>query len=336
MKTVAERAGVSLMTVSRALRNAPEVSPLTRQRVCAIAEELGYRPNPLIAALMTGVRKKPSRTLAQTIAFITTSPDRNLSLAGTTDQAYYRGAKNRAESLGFELREFWIGDDPSRAKRVEGILHARGIKGLLIGPVSRSDTRIPFDWARYSAAALGYSFREPMLNRATNHQLHTIRLVIAELKRRGYRRIGLAVTTSHNERVDHNWTTGFNDYAAGLKSRERVPVLTEVFSATAFERWMGRYRVDAVIGGRWVMNMLKDLGKNVPDDIGFGCLDYHPTFGDLAGVDQNTNNVGAIAIDLVVEQLYHNELGIPETPKVVMIEGRWQNGSTVRAANSPR
>lgn len=42
---IAERAGVSIATVSRVFNNSPRVSPRTRERVLAVAEELGYQPN---------------------------------------------------------------------------------------------------------------------------------------------------------------------------------------------------------------------------------------------------------------------------------------------------
>lgn len=51
--TVAEVAGVSYGTVSRALNNRPDVNPLTRQRVLAVARELGYVPNPIARGLST-------------------------------------------------------------------------------------------------------------------------------------------------------------------------------------------------------------------------------------------------------------------------------------------
>lgn len=42
---LARRSGVSAATVSRALNDRPEVSPATRRRILALAEELGYLPN---------------------------------------------------------------------------------------------------------------------------------------------------------------------------------------------------------------------------------------------------------------------------------------------------
>lgn len=51
---VAREAGVSLATVSRALRGLPNVAPATRERVRATAEALGYRPDPSAARLAAG------------------------------------------------------------------------------------------------------------------------------------------------------------------------------------------------------------------------------------------------------------------------------------------
>lgn len=51
--TVAEAAGVSYGTVSRALNNRPDVNPATRQRVLEAAQRLGYVPNPIARGLST-------------------------------------------------------------------------------------------------------------------------------------------------------------------------------------------------------------------------------------------------------------------------------------------
>lgn len=51
---VARRAGVSIATVSRALRGSRQVATTTRQRIEAIAEELKFRPNRLGRSLAEG------------------------------------------------------------------------------------------------------------------------------------------------------------------------------------------------------------------------------------------------------------------------------------------
>ena len=53
MKDIAEDLNVSLMTVSKALRNHADVAEETRRRVCQHARELGYEPN-LVACSLAG------------------------------------------------------------------------------------------------------------------------------------------------------------------------------------------------------------------------------------------------------------------------------------------
>ena len=47
IKDVAQRAGVSVATVSRVMNGSNKVSETTRQRVLEVIEELSYRPNLL-------------------------------------------------------------------------------------------------------------------------------------------------------------------------------------------------------------------------------------------------------------------------------------------------
>lgn len=52
---VAERAGVAVSTVSRALSAPDKVSPATRRRILQVAEEMGYVKNHLASSLASGV-----------------------------------------------------------------------------------------------------------------------------------------------------------------------------------------------------------------------------------------------------------------------------------------
>ncbi|MGA2851107.1 MAG: LacI family DNA-binding transcriptional regulator [Terracidiphilus sp.] len=54
MKDVAQACGVSIITVSKAMRGRPDIGAETRKRVLAKAKELNYRPNLIARSLVTG------------------------------------------------------------------------------------------------------------------------------------------------------------------------------------------------------------------------------------------------------------------------------------------
>lgn len=54
IEDVAKRSGVSVATVSRALRDLPNVAPSTRERIRAVAKELAYVADPSAARLAAG------------------------------------------------------------------------------------------------------------------------------------------------------------------------------------------------------------------------------------------------------------------------------------------
>jgi len=53
IKDIAKRAGVSFSTVSKALTGSPLVKPQTKERVLAIAREMGYQPNMAARSLVS-------------------------------------------------------------------------------------------------------------------------------------------------------------------------------------------------------------------------------------------------------------------------------------------
>ena len=54
MKDIAEDLGLSVITISKVLRNHPDVGEETRERVLARVKELDYRPNLAARSLVTG------------------------------------------------------------------------------------------------------------------------------------------------------------------------------------------------------------------------------------------------------------------------------------------
>ncbi|MDQ8207924.1 LacI family DNA-binding transcriptional regulator [Coraliomargarita sp. SDUM461003] len=107
LKQIAEKAGVSRMTVSCALRNSPRVKAETAARIQAIADELGYAPDPRFAEHMARVRETKQKALLP-IAWINANAKQKAFREYEWLQPYFEGAQERCEELGYRLEEFWL------------------------------------------------------------------------------------------------------------------------------------------------------------------------------------------------------------------------------------
>jgi DNA-binding LacI/PurR family transcriptional regulator len=330
LRDIAAAAGVHFTTVSLALRNHPRLPRETCVRLQALAEKLGYVPDPMLASLANYRSNLRPAGYQATLAWVTAHPTRHGWRDWPIFGEHYAGAESRAAALGYRLEEFWLGEPGLSAARAAQILQSRGITGLLIAPQPRAGATLELPWERFSAITIGYSLAQPQLHMACAHQYRCIRLALHELALRGYRRPGLVMLRSSDERVDHNWLAGLLvEQFAGIAIAP--PLLLEAWDEAAFAAWLRRHQPDALVSKCVeVEAALLRLGRAVPRDIGVGFLtDTHP--GDKhSGVDENPRQIGAAAVDFLIGMLHRNERGAPEHPHRLLIEGTWIEGRTVR------
>lgn len=330
MQQIAERAGVSRMTVSRALRNAPEVSSTTRKVVQEVAAALGYRPDPLIQRLTSHLADTHRRNEGKVIAWINAYKERR----GKGDLPFvtmYRAAATRANELGFELEEFWLGEPGMTGKKLSRILYQRGIECLIVAPTPRGGGHMTMDWDKFSCVALGYAMVAPRLHRIGSHHLHGAREAIRQLYRRGYRRIGLCISRDENLRMDHSCLEAVAYHQLRIPRRDRVkPLIQTSFSEKETQRWLRNERPDSIITQYyWLPEVLDRAKLRVPDDVAVAFLNLDYVQPGVSGINQRYPVIGKAATDLVIGQHFRNEKGIPEAHHTIMIEGYWSDGSTV-------
>lgn len=336
MQDVADKAGVSRMTVSLALRNHPSIPPETRARIQAIAHELGYRANPLISALMVQRRARRLPTAPPTIAYVTAYPTRDgWRHRGRIHIDYFEGAKERAEQRGYRLELFWAREPGMTARRASAILRARNIRGLLLAPVLTARGHLSLDWSRFAVATMGFSLWRPRVHRAVPNQFQGTYTLLRRLARLGYRRIGLVIDRRVNERNNRQYTAALFDWQQRVPRARRVPPLViERWDEPSFRRWFAKHHPDAFITQHGeIHHSTQALGLSVPREVGLVCLSVSDLPPGTAGLNPKGRVIGATAADLVIDQLERNELGLPAEPQVVMIESEWVDGRTVR---SPR
>ncbi len=342
LKDVAEAAGVTRMTVSLALRNHASIPEATRERIRGHAKRLGYLPDPEVARIMGSIRARRRNHRPTTIAYITAHQNRYEWKNHPTHLAYFQGAERRAAECGFLLEEFWLGEPGMSARRLGEVIRNRGINGVVVSPFPWAQPLFEgFPWEFFSAVALGYSMVQPPLCRACNHQFQSMQLLVAELCRRGYRKIGFAMERDQNDRVRHNWRGGFMSDAAPFPSWPVVPfLLHEDWTRERFALWLQRESPDVVVtAGPEVERWLAELGLETPRDIGLANVDLVPAMAErkITGINQNSPQVGAAGVDLLISLMSSNERGAPSVPRILMVEGAFVQGKTTafRHANIP-
>jgi LacI family transcriptional regulator len=123
LKDIAERAGVSIMTVSKALRGAPDIAAGTRARIRDLAQQMGYVPNSMAQSLRT----HNTRLIGLILPAVTNPIFARLILA----------VEERAHALGCDLILSHTLNLAEREATTIRRMISRRVEGLLLFPVHR-------------------------------------------------------------------------------------------------------------------------------------------------------------------------------------------------------
>jgi len=126
LKDIAARVGVSVMTVSKALRDEPDVSAATKVRIKQMAQEMGYVPD----STAQGLRTRTTKLFGLVIP----------SLANPIYSRVILAIQERAYELGYEVVLAYSLNLPDREEACIRRLLSRRVDGLFLVPVYRMAT----------------------------------------------------------------------------------------------------------------------------------------------------------------------------------------------------
>lgn len=337
MADVAKAAGVHQTTVSLALRRHPGIPDATRERILTAAHKLGYRPNPLVAALMGQLRNRRRKQEGEVIAYLTNFRDKSFWKKQAMFLAMFEGASKRAGELGFTLQEFNMAERGMNSTRILSILQARGIRSLVIAPLPDEQTELDLDVRQFAVVALGVSLQSPKVERIANDHYQSMQIAFRECVKRGYKRIGFIIGRAASERLEERWLAAFLHGQCALHASQRIPplllhsfLLREVRDDIA--AWMKEQVPDVVVIplGGWQEDWHAMLVKFTQNrTLGVVNLSLPPNPGRFAGIQQNAHKIGEIAIERVVARLQHNDQGPLSLIQNTMLHGEWHDGETL-------
>ncbi len=327
MKDVAKACGVSVVTVSRVLKKDRNHSVETRERVFKMAEKLGYRPNPLVAALMSARgRHKPAKG---TVNLALLNPGGNQDWP---QHPFYQGVMAQAETLGFSIEMFDFGKTGGR-QRLRSVFQSRGIRGVVVLPTPEADWALGFDLTGFAAATIGYSVTSPDMPRVVTDTYGRVMMALNQARERGYRRIGVLGTDDLDQRFQHLGTAASKVFAhlnpdVEVRSLNVDPCWTPGDNAAVVHAWVQQHRVDAIISQVGLYDELRAGGLDIPGAVGFVHMHLNLDTA-VTCMDQNQHWIGRKTTDVVVGMINRNEFQIPEQSQIIMIPSTWVEGTTL-------
>ena len=343
LRDIANRVGVSKMTVSRVLREDPAVAESTRKQVLEAARELGYTPNPKLARLMSEMAN--SRSHANTLgelAFITSEESEFGWKSYHHQLSCYEGAKSEAHTYGYNLLPVWALSRRFSKGQLTEFLWSRGVDGLVILPLGRKmiGKRLDIEWERFCSVQIGATLSEPKLNLVRHNHYEGMMQTLLAMEKQGYERIGLCFSSDSDIRSYHRWASAYL-YWRTIRGFTRRTLPTFHYTAggvdhRAFRDWIIRHNISGIVGmDMELMGTCDKLGMKIPQDLGFSVLDHPGEGNPVAGIDQIASEIGRMAVDVLIMAVRKGAKGIPQYPVQTIVEGRWVAGETVRTLKRP-
>ncbi|MCB1123715.1 MAG: LacI family DNA-binding transcriptional regulator, partial [Verrucomicrobiae bacterium] len=205
LKDIAERAGLSVAAISMALKNHPSLPAATIEKVKALAEEMGYVPDPALSALAAHRSRLRIHKDLSTIGLISSFSTEDGWTELASGRAVIEGAKKRATELGYKLQHLWALSEGMTPARFDQILQARGIRSLILAPFEDHDRKLNIDWSRYAVTTIEKPLHYPYFHHIIQNHYANVMLCWEKLKASGYTRAGMVVHENLSYRWNYQW-----------------------------------------------------------------------------------------------------------------------------------
>ncbi|WP_161606324.1 LacI family DNA-binding transcriptional regulator [Microlunatus speluncae] len=301
LQEVSAATGVSIKTVSRALRGDAGVRESTRQRIVAEADRIGFRLNDVAA----GLRRKSQ---AMTTIGVTLGDSANPFFA-----PILRGIHSIAAEHGYLVLTADAQNDPGLERRQLQAFFAQRVAGLIIAPVG-DDLGYLAHEAAYGSAIVFVDSPPPGLGSAmdsvtTTNEAST-RAGVEHLLAAGRRRIAYLGHPRRGSGAMERWA----GYVAALTGAGlavdhelvRDELVTEDDAHRAAEDLLGRARPDAIFvdNNRLCTGLLQSraFAATRPDVVSFDDFPLAAAFG-ITVIDSRPYEVGRAGAELLFARL---------------------------------
>jgi len=263
LKRIAERLNVSISTVSRALKNHPDISDETKKKINELAELLEYDPNPYAVNLRTHSSKE----------FAVVVP----SLSNFFYHSFISAIEEDARIDGYTVIIYRSANDPLIEKEIlKGCRHKR-VSGIFIAITSETNEIEPFLKLDLQGIPVVFFDKVPQYescNKICVGDAHAATIAANEILKKGFKNV-LAIFGDKNMSITQIRLQKFTEIVSdqvNLKivhassSEEAEQSTLAIIPGFEKKRFAVFCMSDEILAG--AMKAVQRMGLKAPDDLG--------------------------------------------------------------------
>ncbi len=247
------------------------------------------------------------------------------------------GMQEKCSELGYRL-EIFFRDDYPNVQALERVLLARGIGGLVVGPVYKKVPEQDLNWEHFVAVTAAPGSYCPPIPSVTVNMFGAVTTAWEKVVARGYKRIGAALFEHRLNLLDDEMR-----YSAVRCCQERLyaklpnlPIFSYDHETPheAFLEWVRSNKVEAIVAfNAAVYWQLVKAGVRIPEEVALVDLHISDVNGEIAGILAGGKHSGAELIELVHRGLLANAYGVPKLKVHHVVEPTWVEGASLPDKN---
>ncbi|GHC07710.1 LacI family DNA-binding transcriptional regulator [Cerasicoccus arenae] len=331
MKTLAEHCGVSIATVSYALRDDKRISETVRLHIRKKARELGYRTNSLGSSLVAyrqDVRQRPTQS---TVAVLFENPPH--ARRTVLFQPHLASFRQSIERYGYKVEEIYLDNMEITTAEFAQSLHDKGIRGIVLAWGLWSTRLKDFPWNEFTVVSAERNEIHPALDRISMNHFSATDECFLRLSTLGAKRIGLICHDDLPLRVKKNIVGAYlmNAHSNEHSITDIPPYFYNLAEpADHFAKWFKQYRLDALLSHRLIdLNFFHKAGLHFPEDAHYAVIEIDDDgTGPESGVTLN-EELGRVLADTIAGKLHYDESVDPASEgNLILVDGHWKAGTT--------
>lgn len=331
IRDIAATLGLSVQTVSLALRGKGRMSDETRERVLRKATELGYSRESAFGSLSSYRQGgAPPDSIWREVALVHDWKSPALWEQSPFLSRLREHLRRDLSNRGVALREVWLGHHSENAGSVFQQLKNDGVTGVMVAPhaFDAHPVPVPVPQDSFQAITCGPAHLYPNFPSVEFDYYENFRIAWSALWASGYRRIGLVYEEHQDWRTGSAWRAARYVEArlANLDAASQVRSL-ELHGAIKTRRkaiaaWLRKNRPDIII------TSLRGLKKHLPPseaNIPMAIMD--PADARAPGVVQDFNAFTGALVNTLIVVMQSSLTPRARSTMRVLIPGKWQAGT---------